>query len=266
MKPAISSNDYNANHTSASPTHYDKEAKHYDAFNEERSVQINQVIEHILQESNIKTVLDLTCGTGSQVFWLAERGFDVVGIDINEEMHSIAREKTKQKNIPLRFEHGDIRTSQVGQFDAVLTIFNSIGHLTKADFELALQNIYTNLNSGGLYVFDIFNLDYLLHEDNITKLTIDWQKKNGDVTAREIQYSTISKDGILASYDIYHEQKWDEAPAISTAFQTLQVYSAQQLKALLEQRGFEILQQTDIDGSPLSPLVSERILTIAIKQ
>ncbi|MDA0911050.1 MAG: class I SAM-dependent methyltransferase [Proteobacteria bacterium] len=253
-------------HTSASPAHYDKEAKHYDAFNEARSVQINQLIEQVLQENNVKTVLDLTCGTGSQVFWLAERDFEVIGIDINEKMLAIASEQAKQKNMLLRFELGDMRTSHVGQFDAILTIFNSIGHLTKADFALALQNIHTNLNHGGFYIFDIFNLDYLQYEDNITKLTIDWQKKSGDITAREIQYSTISKAGVLASYDIYHEQKGCEASTISTAFQTLQVYSAQQLKILLEQRGFKVLQQTDIDGSPLIPTVSERILTVAIKQ
>ena len=91
------------------------------SFNEARSVQVNQLIEQILQESNIKTVLDLTCGTGSQVFWLAESGFDVVGVDINERMLAIACEKAKQKSMPLRLEHGDMRTSQVGQFDAVLT-------------------------------------------------------------------------------------------------------------------------------------------------
>ena len=106
----------------------------------------------------------------------------------------------------------------------------------------------------------------MLHEDNITKLTIDWQKKTDDVSAREIQYSTISKDGILASYDIYHEQKAVEGSKISAAFQTLQVYSAQQLRVLLEQHGFKVLQQTDSDGSPLTPTVSERILTVAIKQ
>ena len=253
------------NHTSASPAHYDKEAPHYDAFNEAGSVQINQLIEHLLQEHSVKTVLDLTCGTGSQVFWLTERDFDVVGVDINEKMLAIACEKAKQKNMPLRFEDGDMRTSQVGQFDAVLTIFNSIGHVTKTDFELTLQNIHANLNPGGLYIFDIFNLDYLLHGDNITKLTIDWQRKTGDSTAREIQYSTISKDGVLASYDIYHEQKGAGEPKISTAFQTLQVYSAQQLRVLLEQLGFEVLQQTDIEGSQLEPLISERILTVARK-
>ena len=221
----------------------------------------------MLRESHAKTVLDLTCGTGSQVFWLAEKGFDVVGVDINDKMLAIARHKADQKGMSLRFESGDMRNSHVhvGQFDAVLTIFNAIGHLTKADFEVALQNIQANLKPGGLYIFDIFNLDYLLHEDNITKLTIDVQKKSGEITAREIQYSTISKDGVLASYDIYHEQKGNHSPEVNTAFQTLQVYSARQLQSLLEKPGFEVIKQIGVDGSIFEPSITERILTVARK-
>ncbi|NKB47160.1 MAG: methyltransferase domain-containing protein [Legionellales bacterium] len=255
----------NITHLSALATHYDQEAKRYDVFNEKRSKQINQLIENVLQENNVKTVLDLACGTGSQVFWLTEKGFDVVGIDINDKMLSIARQKANQKGIALRFENGDMRSNQGGQFDAVLTIFNAIGHLTKADFEVALQNIHTNLKSGGLYLFDIFNLEYLQHKDNITKLTIDWQKKSGEVMTREIQYSTISSDGVLASYDIYHEQQGNHAPEIRTAVQTLQVYSAEQLRVLLKRNGFEVVQQTDINGSALKRQESERLLTIARK-
>jgi 2-polyprenyl-3-methyl-5-hydroxy-6-metoxy-1,4-benzoquinol methylase len=250
-------------HTSALASHYNQEAEHYDAFNEARSVHINRLIESILREYGIQTVLDLTCGTGSQVFHLSDKGFEVIGVDINEKMLTTAKQKAVQKGLSIRFEQGDMRTSQVDQFDAVLTIFNSIGHLTKADFAIALKNIHANLRPGGLYIFDIFNLEYLRHGDNITKLTIDWQKKTDDVTAREIQYSTISHDGVLASYDIYHEQRGKDEPKISTAFQTLQVYSADQLRALLAQNGFEVLQQTDTDGSELKPHMSERILTVA---
>ena len=230
----------NIKHTSASALHYDQQAKHYDEFNETFSAQINKLIEKILHKHSVKSVLDLTCGTGSQVFWLAKSGFEVVGVDINSKMLAIAKSKVKQQNLSLRFELGDMRTSNIGQFDAVLTIFNSIGHLTKEDFNLAIKNIHTNLKPYGLYIFDIFNLEYLLHEDNITKLTIDWQKKSGDITVREIQYSTISKNGVLASYDIYHEQIGNNQPKITTAYQTLQIYSSDQLKALLNQNGFEV--------------------------
>ena len=253
-------------HFSAGASHYDQEAKkYYDAFNEDHSVQINKLIAKILQERDVKTVLDFTCGTGSQVFWLTNQGFEVVGIDINNSMLAVAREKAKKKHLSIRLEQGDMRTVQVGKFDAAITIFNAIGHLTQEDFEKAIQNIHSNLHADGLYIFDIFNLSYLLHEDNITKLTIDWQKKTGDVIAREIQYSTITQEGVLASYDIYHEQIGANKPHISTAFQTLQVYSAEQLREILQKNGFSTLHQCDIDGSSVCENTTERMLTIAKK-
>lgn len=253
-------------HTTASAAHYDQEAKHYDEFNESRSTEINQIIENILRRHNVHSVLDLSCGTGSQVFWLAKRDFDIVGVDINATMLNIAQHKAKQQGLSLQFEQGDMRTSKLGQFDAALTIFNAIGHLTKQDFKVAMQNINTNLKPGGLYIFDIFNLDYLLYEDNITKLTIDWQKKSKDSIAREIQYSTISPSGILASYDIYHEQIGNVKPTITNAFQTLQTYDVQELEQLLTAKGFQLLQKLSEDGSSFDQYSTERLLVIAQKQ
>lgn len=255
----------NVKHTSAFASHYDQQAKHYDEFNEALSAKINKLIVKILHEHKVKSVLDLTCGTGSQVLWLAKCNFEVVGVDINSKMLALAKRKAKQQNLSLRFEPGDMRTSKVGQFDAGLTIFNSIGHLTKEDFDLAIKNIHTNLKPGGLYIFDIINLEYLLHENNITKLTIDWQKKTGDTTVRKIQYSTIAKNGVLASYDIYYEQIGDDQPKITRATQTLQIYSSDQLKMLLRHNGFEVIKQFDVDGVTLRPQKSERIVTVARK-
>jgi len=253
-------------HASAQPSHYDKEAATYDVFNEQQSAAINSLIQKTLEEHKVTTVLDLACGTGSQVFWLMKIGFEVVGVDISEKMLEIAKGKSKHDDLDVNFILGDMRTSKIGQFDAVLTIFNAMGHLTKEDFEKAIQNIHANLNVGGLYIFDIFNLSYLLEGDNITKLTIDWQKKYDDKTVREIQYSTITTDGVLASYDIYHEQVGSEEPKISNAFQTLQVYTAEQLKEMLEGNGFEIVKQCTLDGAESNETQTERIMTIASKK
>ena len=250
-------------HVSASASHYDQEAKHYDAFNEIKSAQTNQIVEKFLQNYDVKTVLDLSCGTGLQVFWLAKLGYEVVGVDINHKMLEIAKNKAEKQNLSVPLEQGDMRSYQGGKFDAVITIHSAIGHLTQEDFELAIQNIRNNLNANGLYIFDIFNFDYLSHEDNITKLTIDWQKRNGDTIAREIQYSTISQSGVLASYDIYHEQVDLSSPKITTAFQTLQVYSATQLQEILVRNGFEVMQQVGMDGTSFNPKETERILTVA---
>lgn len=177
-------------HKTAKPSHYNKEAEHYDQFNEENSKIINQTIENILKKHGVKRVLDFTCGTGSQVFWLAKKGFEVLGVDINAKMLKIARDKAKKEKLGVHFVQGNmIEVQTFGLFDSVITIFNSIGHLTKSDFAKTIQNIYKNLKLGGIYIFDIFNLDYLLHDNNITKLTIDWQTINDGIKARVVQYN-----------------------------------------------------------------------------
>ena len=205
-------------HTSAQPSHYDKEAQTYDLFNEKNAVVINKCIEKIVKKQNVKTIGDFACGTGLQTLWFARKGYKLVGVDISTQMLAIAKSKAAQEWLGITFINGDMRSTKAGEFDAVITIFNAIGHLTKKDFVRAIKNIHANLADGGIYIFDIFNLSYLLKGDNITKLTIDWLKKVGDTTVREIQYSTMSHDGILASYDIYFEQKGNSRLKTTNAF------------------------------------------------
>jgi len=253
-------------HSSAKPAHYNKEAEFYDQFNEKGSDVVNQLIEKTLKKYKSHTVLDLACGTGLQVFFLNKRGYDVIGYDINYKMLKIAKNKAKKLGVNIKFIKGDMRSTQAGKFDAVISIHSAIGHLTKDDFEISIKNIYNNLNRGGIFMFDIFNLDYLLAGENITKLTIDEQKKLGNIIRREIQYSTINNDGILASYDIYHEQEGSNKPRISKAFQTLQVYSAKQIEMMLEKNGFNVLRQCNINGTRFYQKTTERFMTIAMKK
>ena len=274
-------------HQSAKPSHYNKEAESYDAFNEKNSEVINQTIETILQNYNVKTVLDLTCGTGSQVFWLAQRGFTVIGSDINAKMLKIAKDKATRRRqgyggqgenekLDIQFIKGDMRTTQLGEFDAVITIFNTIGHLTKTDFEKALQNVRNNLKKDGLYIFDIANLNYFLQGKNISDLTIDWITMSDDTQFRDIQYSIIGTDGILRLYttsivqkralpDVTQGAQTGEKLKISKSVKTLQIYSAHQLKEMLTKHGFTVMEQCDIDGSKFIEDRTDRILTIAQK-
>jgi 2-polyprenyl-3-methyl-5-hydroxy-6-metoxy-1,4-benzoquinol methylase len=252
-------------HVTAKPSHYNSGAEHYDGYNEKNSTTINQLIKKILKKHRAKTVLDLTCGTGSQVFWLAKRGFKVVGSDFNSKMLEVAKSKARKSQLDVQLLRGDMRTLHVGEFDAVITIFNAVGHLTQADFEKSMRNIHKNLKPGGIYVFDIFNLSYLLKHDHIRKLTIDWQQRSGSTTVRDIQYSTVRENGVLASYNISHVQKGTGKPRISRSAQTLQIYTSKQLKEMLSRNGFRFLGQYAADGSRFNENRSERIVMIAKK-
>lgn len=254
-------------HTTAKASYYNTRAKYYDEFNENSSKATNTILEKILREHNVSTVLDLTCGTGSQVFWLLDAGFKVVGSDINTNMLKIAKQKAKKKNAKVKFLTGDCRNINVGQFDAAITIFNAIGHLTREDFQKTTQNINNNLKPGGLYIFDIFNLDCLKHKDNIAKLTIDCLTVVNGIKVREIQFSTITDDGILASYSTYVHQEVHAQPTkiVKGYGNTIQCYTAHELKTILKQSGFLVLKQKGMNEEELLPYQTERILTVAQK-
>jgi ubiquinone/menaquinone biosynthesis C-methylase UbiE len=248
------------------PLEYKKLPEFFDAHNIDDDTELkNSVVEKFLKKHNTKTVLDLTCGTGSQVLFLAKKGYEVVGSDFSPDLLKIARKKAKEAKLTLRFVDGDMRTIQVGKFDAAITMFNAVGHLTKSGFEKAIKNVNKNLKDGGIYVFDILNLEALTDEV-VSNFSMHKHKKFNDTQLHSIQCSTIDrKNGFLTSYD-YHvlQKKADKPTKINNKF-SLQIYSAKELKEILARCGFKTLEQYDIDGSELLEKKSLSILTITQK-
>lgn len=231
------------------PLEYQKLPEYFDAGNSnDDAAAKNAVIEKLLNTYKVSTVLDLTCGTGSQVFYLKESGYKVIGADFSPDLLKIARERASREKKDLTFIDGDMRTLKVGTFDAVITIFNAIGHVTKADFEKTLGNIHSNLADGGLYIFDIFNLAAMT-DAVVADLAYVSHKKVGDTQVLFAQCSTIDKvEGILTSYDDFLIQKKVQAPERFNNGFSLQIYTPDELRTLLEKKGFETLGHYDMRG------------------
>ncbi len=243
------------------PLEYSNLSNYYDLLTQENNESTHLAIDKILRENQAKTVLDLTCGTGAQVIWLTKKGFQVVGSDQSHELLKIASEKAKDAGFSISFHHGDMREVRLGKFDAVITIFNAIGHLTKKDFETTLKNIKGNLKPGGIYIFDIFNLQALTDEA-VKNLAMDIKKSLNETTIRHIQTSILDRlSGRLTSFDEFYIQEGSEKSVTIREKFSLQLYTADELEELLVRNGFEIVGQYGLDGSSFSKLQSERILT-----
>jgi SAM-dependent methyltransferase len=86
-----------------------------------------------------RRVLELGCGTGVHGAMLAEKGYDVVGIDRSEDMLSAAAQRVAGLSQAIakrvRFIRGDVRDFQVeGRFDAVVSLFHVLSYqLTNDD-------------------------------------------------------------------------------------------------------------------------------------
>ena len=262
MKP-----DNNKNILLGLPIEYKKLPEYFDAHNISDDTDVkNSIIEKLLRKQKVNTVLDLTCGTGSQVFFLTKYGYKVIGSDFSPALLEIARKKALKEKLDIKFIDGDMRTLNIGQFDAVITIFNAIGHLTKADFEKAIRNIYKNLKFGGVYIFDIFNLqamtDAVVHD-----LRMDLKKTINNTQIHNIQYSIIDRiNGFLTSYDSLTIQKNAKILEKFKNEFTLQIYTAKELQNMLIKNGFEIVGQYGMDGAEFLEEKTLNILTVAKKK
>jgi ubiquinone/menaquinone biosynthesis C-methylase UbiE len=246
------------------PFDYQEAPQFFDAFNEDSEAR-NSLVSSILKEHKSKKVLDLTCGTGSQVFYLLKHGFEVVGADFSPELLAIARKKATKAKMKARFIDGDMRTLEVGQFDAVITISNAVGHLTKTGFLKAMGNINKNLRIGGIYVFDIFNLE-AMSDEAVGNLGWHIQKKVGDTHVHGLQCSTIDRcTGLLTSFDHIVLQKNALKPELKRHKFSLQIYKATELKEMLAQKSFEVISQYDWDGAKFNNKKSLNVVTVARK-
>jgi hypothetical protein len=103
-------------------------------------------------------------------------------------------------------------------------------------------------------------------DDNISKLSLERIKTNGDTKIREIQHSILDNKGILTSYTTFYAQKKSGRLKTSNIIATLQLYTANELREMLARNGFKVLGQYGIDGSKFSEQKTERILTVARKK
>lgn len=139
-------------------------AECYDAIYQEKNYQAEcDLIERLFKrygDGQIKTVLDLGCGTGNHALPLSLRGFEVIGVDRSESMLAQAHKKAAQHNAQTQhaFRQADVRSVDLGRrFDAALLMFAVLGYqLDNSDVTGALSTARRHLNPGGLLLFDVW--------------------------------------------------------------------------------------------------------------
>lgn len=120
--------------------------------------RMNVLLER-LRKRGARRVLDIGCGAGEPALFLAENGFEVVGLDINArsiaEANKRARKRRGKKSINIRFECGSLDTLdalELGKFDAVV-MMELIEHLHPRDVPFYLSSAEDLLNPGGAVFF-----------------------------------------------------------------------------------------------------------------
>lgn len=140
---------------------------------------INTLLEY-LQPSNDAKILDLACGKGRHARFIADKGYDVTGIDLATDSIAFAK---KHEHEHLQFQVHDMREPFAeNEFDYVFNFFTSFGYFAnKNDNFRAIESIAKALRPNGFLVIDFMNvrkvMNTLVRQEQKTLNDIDFHIK-----------------------------------------------------------------------------------------
>jgi cyclopropane fatty-acyl-phospholipid synthase-like methyltransferase len=124
-----------------------------------------EILRRIVETGKVRPckAIELGCGAGNYVIYLAQKGFDVTGVDISESAIDMAKHSASEKRVDCRFITADIR----GDMNEVKNKFDFaydwevMHHVFPDDRDAYMKNVYKLLNSGGLYLSVCFSEESL---------------------------------------------------------------------------------------------------------
>ncbi len=116
-------------------------------------------VEKIIIEDKGKqcNILELACGTGNVTIPIAQKGYNIIGLDISEDMLTIAKNKALEKNLNLFFIHQDMVDLYLEEkFDCILSMCDGINYIIDInDLIQVFRRVYDTLEDKGVFIFDI---------------------------------------------------------------------------------------------------------------
>jgi len=152
--------------------------------------------------SKIK-ILDLGCGMGNHLWFLAKEGFDAYGVDISEFATRTAENFLKKENLSAYLKAGDFRNLDYpdGYFDGVVCS-RSIEANAIEDIKKILKEVHRILKPNGKFLSEMISDETYFFKDNemIEKNTTKCTKalKRGGIMhffTREEIYNLLEEAG-----------------------------------------------------------------------
>lgn len=176
-------------------------------------------------------VLELGCGTGSMAIELAQRGYEMIALDMAPEMLSRAYEKAKEKQADILFLNQDMREFELyGTVDAVLCLLDSLNYMSSIkDIRKVFRLVHNYLNPGGLFIFDLnspYKLSNVLGNETFYELddqtawiwtnTYDPKKRS---TTFDLTFFVKNEDGLYERFEETHKERAFEREEIAGALE-----------------------------------------------
>lgn len=220
-------------------------------------------IEDILNDYDCQpqNILDTACGTGNITIPMALKGYNLWGVDISEEMLTIAENKARNKKLNIKFVKQNMTDLELNKsFDAVLCMCDGVNYIIdeEALFKY-FRTVYNMMNTKGIFIFDIsssYKLSNILGNNTLFQEKDDycyiWENnyfEDEELLEMRLNFFIPQQD-MYKRMEEYHVQK---------------AYSEEYLVKLLAESGFQNIKTYD-DMKLIKPnCKSERIFFAAQK-
>lgn len=225
---------------------FERYAEYYDLIYQdkdyEKECDFVEEIFHKFSLSPAKTILDGGCGTGGHAMPLANRGYQVIGIDSSAIMLEHAKRKAIQSNLSIDFRVGDLREFNLPQkFDAAICMFAVMDYITETeDLIRALKNIRRHLDKGSLFTFDFWNGEAVLRIQPAVRVKIVQNKELRIIRVAEPELDSIN-NLCRVSYRLLIVK---DSTLVDEVLEThtVRYYFPQEITHYLDDAGFEVLR------------------------
>ncbi|AOT72990.1 hypothetical protein Gferi_04190 [Geosporobacter ferrireducens] len=177
-------------------------------------------IEEIFQKYKASPVniADLACGTGNITNRLAQRRYNLIGVDLSEDMLQIAQEKAASIGVEVIYLNQDIRELLLPtELDAILCICDGINYIIdEMDLMEVFRAVYQHLKKDGLFIFDIssqYKLSHVLGQntfaENYEEVSYIWENyfdENRQICDFDLTIFMKEKD-LYRKHEESHSQK-----------------------------------------------------------
>ncbi len=195
-----------------------------------------------------RRVVDLGCGTGTSVRWLANKGYNITGIDLSPAMLRLAQQSITNTGLSYQFYEGDVRAlSNLHDIDLALAldVVNELNSLR--DLETVFASVAHVLSDNRLFVFDLHTIEGLAHRDSETGVVVDEDTFTAFLTHR----FDYDRQASMGEYILFQRQKagWHR----QHTRRVLRGFPIQVVTALLQRAGFGIMALLNVQLEGIDP-------------
>ncbi|MBQ8216331.1 MAG: class I SAM-dependent methyltransferase [Oscillospiraceae bacterium] len=177
-------------------------------------------------------ILDLCCGTGTLTRMMAQRGYEMIGVDASVEMLMQAGEKSQGLDTPPLYLCQDASELDLyGTVDAAYCSLDGMNYIPPEDMPQLMRKLRLFIRPGGLFIFDLRSPDWLRSMDG--QIYVDEQE---DVLCLW-RADLVEGEGLIVyGMDIFSEEGglWRREREEHEEF----IHQFDFLKAAMEKEGF----------------------------